>query len=89
MQLLPGSGRTHQLGRVCFLVDETDGRVTLHTPLGRGYPSFALLCVSLEGLRFPCLLQVAQSSVPFGVMSQEQGTSCAYGQGNSGGGVLW
>lgn len=49
----------------------------------------ALTYISLEGLYFPRLLQVSQSSVPFGMVSQEQGTSCAYGQGNSWGGVLW
>lgn len=63
--------------------------VTLHTQLGRGYGSFALLYLSLEGLCFPCPLQVAQRSVSFVMVSHEQGTSCAYGQGNSGGGVLW
>lgn len=65
--------------------------VTFHTRRwGRVFLSSALPYVSLEGSYLPYLPQVAQGSVPFGMVSQEHGPSCAYSQGNHRrGGVLW
>lgn len=54
--------------------------------LGMHYLGAAWLLRSPEGLCFPLRAQVAQSSVPVGMKSQELGTACAYGQGEGGGG---
>lgn len=58
----------------------------LLTQLGMRYLGAAWLLRSPEGLCFPHQPQVAQSSVPVGMKSQELGTACAYGQGEGGGG---
>lgn len=58
----------------------------LHTLLGISYLWSALALRSPEGPYFSHQLQVAQSSVPVGMVPLELGTACAYGRGEDGGG---
>lgn len=58
----------------------------LHTLLGISYLWPVLALRSPEGLYLSHQLQVAESSVPVGMVPLELGTACAYGQGEDGGG---